>query len=380
VLLGEKDNRYAQMLTETFKEISLGDSKSKSDRDIKKIHFFNYLRGLDGITSEQPSASQETKNRSGESQENKSAEIKEQRERPVGTSQLDYLVSLVGQIKQLDREHAKDGGIKAIGITGTDTYDKLLILQALRSKFPGVIFFTTDLDARLFHPSEIKWTRNLIVASPFGLKLSEEAQRRTPPFRDNFQTSTFLSARLALCAGAVEDLHTGCNVINREKENWTKHPRVFEIGNYGAVDISHNYAEGSIFTEPEIKKQKELKQKGFRFYSDTDAIVVVGKIFIVIILIVLIVGIPVIFFIPKKFHWNLLRGTVIPIIFIIFYILVDFYNHPGGEPMSFTDGISSWVGTGIKVMAILISVCLFIVISRQLKKTIRMMRETYKIE
>ena len=50
-------------------------------------------------------------------------------------------------------------GFKAIGVLGSDVYDKLLILQALKQNFPHAIFFTTDLDARLFPPREIQWTR-----------------------------------------------------------------------------------------------------------------------------------------------------------------------------------------------------------------------------
>lgn len=352
VLIGEKDNLYTQKLTETFKSF-MGDPKNRSD---PRIHFYSYLRGLDGITSEQPSVSQETKNRRSESQENKSAEIKEQRERPVGTSQLDYLIGLAGQIKQLDRDVAKDGGIKAIGITGTDTYDKLLILQALRSKFPGVIFFTTDLDARLFHPSEIKWTRNLIVASPFGLELSRTVQSGTPAFRDNFQTSTFLSARLALCANG-DPSEKACSVINLEKNDWAKHPRVFEIGNYGAVDISHGYAIESIFPSPSIKVKKE---------SLLDFIT--PKIVLASALIVLFAAVIIFIFIPREFHHKLMLTTIIPMVLILCYFLIDFYNTVGGEPISLTNGISSWPSNGIKIMASSILIGLGMVVYSKLIK------------
>ena len=36
---------------------------------------------------------------------------------------------------------------------GSDVYDKLLILQALRPAFPRAVFFTTDLNARLAYPA-----------------------------------------------------------------------------------------------------------------------------------------------------------------------------------------------------------------------------------
>jgi len=88
--------------------------------------------------------------------------------------------------------------LKAIGILGTDVYDKLLLLQALRKKFPGIIFFTTDLDARLLHPEEIKWTRNLVIASGFGLQLHPKIQKGIPPFRDTYQTTIFYSVLKAV--------------------------------------------------------------------------------------------------------------------------------------------------------------------------------------
>ena len=59
-------------------------------------------------------------------------------ETPVGRSQLDYLRRLVEQLKQ--EERTADGEFKAIGVLGSDVYDKLMILQALRKNFPTRCF------------------------------------------------------------------------------------------------------------------------------------------------------------------------------------------------------------------------------------------------
>lgn len=48
----------------------------------------------------------------------------------------------------------------------------------------ALVFFTIDLDARLLHPGEYAWTRNLVVASGFGLALHGDMQRDIPPFLD----------------------------------------------------------------------------------------------------------------------------------------------------------------------------------------------------
>lgn len=81
---------------------------------------------------------------------------------------------------------------------GTDPYDALLIIKALRPFFPHAIFFTLDLDARHLHPSEYKSTRNMIVASPFGLQLDGSLQRDVPPFRSSYQTSAYFAALQAV--------------------------------------------------------------------------------------------------------------------------------------------------------------------------------------
>jgi hypothetical protein len=88
--------------------------------------------------------------------------------------------------------------VKAVGVLGTEVYDKLLVLRALRKRFPGACFFTTDLDARFFAPSEREFTQNLVVASHFPLELHADLQRAVAPFRDSYQTAAFLATLLAV--------------------------------------------------------------------------------------------------------------------------------------------------------------------------------------
>ena len=123
---------------------------------------YSYLSGLDGEVPGEDSV------KTGRG-ENPKANVTAKdvlagglRERPEGTSQLDYVRALTARIQD------EGEGAKAIGILGTDPYDALLILKALRPAFPYAIFFTVDLDARHLHASEYKWTRNMVIASPFG--------------------------------------------------------------------------------------------------------------------------------------------------------------------------------------------------------------------
>ena len=162
--------------------------------------------------------------------------------RAEGPSQLDYIPRLADHIEQVNRELFVDSPaaqIRAIGVLGSDLYDKLLTLQALRPRFPNAIFFTTDLDARLWHPNQLKWTRNMVVASSFGLELQPELQQDIPPFRDSYQTAEYLSCLSAL--GLVSPDELKC--IS---------PRLFEIGRNGPVDLSAQ--PGATPAEQSLKK------------------------------------------------------------------------------------------------------------------------------
>ena len=86
-------------------------------------------------------------------------------------------------------------GIRAIGILGSDPYDKLVILEALRHRFPEAVFFTTDLDARLWNAPSLRLTHNLVVASsfdPFHPRSAAGNKGITfPAFRDGGQVGLF---------------------------------------------------------------------------------------------------------------------------------------------------------------------------------------------
>ncbi|KPJ91908.1 MAG: hypothetical protein AMJ55_10650, partial [Gammaproteobacteria bacterium SG8_15] len=237
------------------------------------VHEFSYLRGIDGRTVGtedigRETASKTAKNNGKETSKNAlvSAETPTDIRRPVGTGQYDYLRRLATRIKALDKKLKYDPhgnknstkGIRAIGILGSDVYDKLLILRTLRKSFPGILFFTTDLDAQLLHPDEFVWARNLIVASSFDLQLNEDLQGRIPPFRDSYQTSVFFSTLLAVKAKINTDIKVGSIGSNQgtieqgEKptgqkdpvlyrqaliDHWVA-PQIFEVGRHGAVPLN----------------------------------------------------------------------------------------------------------------------------------------------
>jgi len=229
VLVGEWDTVYGRALPRTFAAATRaygGDEfqrresmkswlSSASNSFPPNLHRFSYLRGVDGVVPRGTNSQKksETDSEPASPKESTLASLLDGQaqgvssERPDGSAQLDYMRRIADEISRLDtsstRQQFRHTGIAAIGVLGTDVYDKLLVLQALHERFPTTLFFTTDLDNRLLHPKELNWTRNLIIASNFGLQLRREIngiplQGDIPPFRDNYQTAVFESCLLAV--------------------------------------------------------------------------------------------------------------------------------------------------------------------------------------
>ena len=119
-------------------------------------------------------------------------------------------------------------GIRAIGVLGSDIYDKLMILRALRPQFPDAVFFTNNYDAHFERRDDWDVTHNLVIASPFGSTLPEiYPQQHIPPFRDSNQTSMYVGTLVA----------TG-RMTEDEAEYLSWQPHIFEIGRRGAYDLT----------------------------------------------------------------------------------------------------------------------------------------------
>jgi hypothetical protein len=194
----------------------------------------SYASGLDGHS---PSAHSEA-SADAQKPEKKEGPLRPVAEyRSAGPSQIDYLERLAQQLKSDAADSLYGYRVVAVGVLGSDIYDKILLLQALRPKFPDAVFFTTDLDAGFVQPKLSEWTRNLVVAASYGLeaqprterkelgrqqkKIMDEAEGRgrrledrerreiaamveyyqsghsLAPFRDSHQTALHLATRLA---------------------------------------------------------------------------------------------------------------------------------------------------------------------------------------
>ncbi len=344
VLISESDTIFSRSL---IQRILVEHDKNKA-----KIIRFGYLRGIDGINSAESQAF-----RNDNKQEQKSLRLqksktdKEQR-RPEGSNQFDYLRRLATHMQAL--QEATEGRIKAIGILGNDPYDKLLILQALHKKFPRTVFFTTDLDSRFIHPAELPWTRNLIVASPYGLNLHPGLQKHTPPFRDSYQTAIYLTTKLAIeCRGPnkndiecfeTDEIDTKEIIkLFQDEKSLSSLTRLFEIGNEGPVDFSQK-------NESDIKIHPDPR-------ALSDEIIEIHK---QVLFILLVITAFLLFLAPSY-----VRGYIqyillsLSILTIVFLYLVNFTNYPADKNFSFTWGTDTWPANAIRLFAITMSGAFF---------------------
>ncbi|WPO98422.1 hypothetical protein SFA35_17480 [Pseudomonas sp. HR96] len=205
-LVSEWDSFYSRALIESFK-MGVAEDAGLDDYDPQRkpravaaidnwVLRFSYLRGLDGLLPED-AASKAPADKDGA--KSPAAIDLSPLEKADGNSQLDYLRRLAEQIASTDEQYRREGqsGIGAIGVLGYDTYDKLLVLQALKSRMPGKLFFSTNLDARMLQRGQAQTSRNVILAAPYGLTLTRALQQDVPPFRDSLQSSVFVAVLAA---------------------------------------------------------------------------------------------------------------------------------------------------------------------------------------
>ena len=196
VILTEWDSPCGRSLEPTFAALASGQSISKLEMDQtlwpQSIYPIRYLRGIDGRLpgdGDEPKVREkEAKAKPAEPTPAKSEEATE------GLDQSDFLLRLARKLKDDDiiTERQGRGRIRAIGLLGSDIYDKLIILRALRPQFPDAIFFTNNFDSHFERRSDWRDVRNLVIASPFGTRLPGDLQSKVPPFRDSTQTSMYL--------------------------------------------------------------------------------------------------------------------------------------------------------------------------------------------
>jgi hypothetical protein len=301
---------------------------SGTDERAKWFHVFTYLRGIDGRLPAD-----------GASEKSKPPSEKESattpREATEGEDQSDYLRRLA---KQLAAEHQKlkrigSEGFKAVGILGSDVYDKLMILRALRAELPGVIFFTNNLDARLGLKDEWPAAHNLIVVSPFGLSLDSKYQRKIAPFRDSYQTSVFASTLMIT------------DVLHLPTREQMQPPRIFEIARNGPWDLS----EKRSFDPPRLDTHTWFGNSGRRIFAFV-AFAAFAAVLIWILLtagwieppVDMTAGWRVSSIISRLFAMTPVALVVAFFVSVVVIWPLYYFQRAGGEPLAILQGISVW--------------------------------------
>lgn len=373
-LISEWDTLYGRSLPRTFVAMARSLAETGPDRATRTfeyhfnhlraerypdwVHRYSYLAGLDGElppkNTEKDSGGAQGKGKIGDGGLRVEQSLAET---PAGRSQLDYLRRLVETLKR--EEASNDGEFKAIGVLGSDVYDKLMILQALRSDFPHALFFTTDLDARLTHPSQLQWTRNLVVASHFGLELHPLIQTPIPPFRDSYQTALFYSV-----LRAVDDIVPGSSpeelqIPSRATFPKTVPPRLYEVGRHGPVDLSLDgpYPAGrspEALPSPHLPRPDLDPDTGELRLLRSETMALLLSALGLMTLCALLVNSELWQLARSRWAQGAVAGLVFAVGLLFGLLCWAMGDRTGGEPFTLTDGISVWPTTSLRLFAFLL--------------------------
>jgi hypothetical protein len=242
VLLSEWDTLYGQVLPESFAR-----NFTREGGHSLNLKRYTYLRGLDGQIAaglDKPAATLD-KRTSDVTKLPDSIELFRQLLKShapgiaFGRTQVDYVDRFAAQLRATQRTDPSQH-LEAVGILGSDPYDKLLILQGLRKEFPSVLYFTTQMDASLFAPDNYDVTRNLIVATGFDLVLHDKYQRKILPFRDSNQASLYFAT---LYASEYLKMKQNQESVGAPFEEW--YPSIVEIGRGGPFALKTQHKAGA---------------------------------------------------------------------------------------------------------------------------------------
>jgi len=337
-----------------------------------KVYTFNYLRGIDGRLPESESSEDQKSNEktdiTSQFKFTKSPEL------TIGRSQLDY-------IRRLAQKLSDEYTVKAFGVVGTDVYDKLLLIQALREQLGCVTIFTIDLDTRMMHRSQCKWTRNVIVASNFGLELNEKYQYgmyhgdkgSLPPFRDNYQTALFFSCRTALDLAASNG-KLFRDMTNEELTEVISHPRLFEIGRECAVNLS--------IDDVDIHPPRRIIPKNLRMLI---LLISLALVLCVLLLVQFSSRVRKVAAGINPFKWDIVGVTVklfspvmiLAVILFVYVVINEHYYKPTGELFSLFKGISIWPGEALRLLVVILSLCFILKSMYELKENEKRLREWF---
>jgi hypothetical protein len=411
-LISEWDTYYGRMLPSAFMRVAglervcetdLSEPQPlESERNVEcRILRFSYLRGLDGLAPGGSAPSTQAKAKSG-------AHSSQPVELADSPKQFDYVRRLATQIfdENIRLQRAGLGEIGAVGVLGSDVYDKIAVLRALRPNFPRAVFFTTDLDARLLNPEEYDWTRNLIVASGFGLQLAPCLQRHIPPFRGSYQTAAFFATRVALYnafPGANTYRYDRCPeeawskpltaaavpLVQARLDQWLAAPRLYELGRTRAIDL-RDPAGGC----PGLAECADIHAHGGDLHNVRGLLAAFALLALLLGLLFLSRVTRPVLAEPVQLIVDAVRGRILQgqrlrvllpaALFIAFLAMLlqqmfASVNDASGEPFAWLEGVSAWPSEVIRWFALLLGACFLVYMFRATQRNDMQLQESFHI-
>jgi hypothetical protein len=325
-----------------------------------RLHYFSYMRGLDGNI---PALKNKQESRASASQSD-SAKLKPgptpSNERAEGQGQLDYLRRLTDEVANLKNPDGSSARVSAIGVLGSDLHDKMLILEALRPVFRTTLFFTTDMDSRMFDSAYASSTQGLIVASGFGLRPGEFDRDATiPPFRGNYQTAVYHAVRMVF---PMAKSQTEVGVADCVESTPKSFVTITEIGRNGA---RQEFVRTPLSQECKCLRGGEANEHAQKDFIDWFMTVC---FFIAILIGVFIFYRPGSLRFLRRHPLGMFALVILVLVvyrfipMILQYLHLDLLGCPihavdhCSEPFSLTSGISGWMPIYLNFIALVLSI------------------------
>jgi hypothetical protein len=262
-------------------------------------------------------------------------------------------------------------------------YDKLAIIQALKSEFKNATFFTNDLHTRLAERKHLPFTRNLIVASHFGLQLAPEFQdgrdgQRIPPFRDAYQTSRYFAFRLALTSPG--DPYN--RLADEQIKQLVASPRIFEIGSGELVELSVDDEDPVIHPQKRAFPVHDTKVT-FRLSVIKTICWWLLATTLVVVLLASVSKTVADRFRPfdakgRKLNYAL-WGIILIGLILASFIAYDHYLNPAGEFWSISNGTSIWVSVVLEYLAVSVAVYLLVRGADEIRSDVEQIEEEFRL-
>jgi len=223
----------------------------------------------------------------------------------------------------------------------------------------GAIWLTTDLDAQLLHPADFQWTRNLVVASTFGLRLADAVHGSTPPFRDSYQTSSYLATRLAVGEPKAAEWWQKVQALKPDRQKALYEvlpPQVFEIGRGEAVSLSADASRSDLNWN----------------WSDPPVSATAVGSGLALMALLLLVALNLL--LPRSGWVILVLGLV-----VVSQGLVNLLAQVWGdaEPYLFTAGVSIWPSLHLRLLALMLALVFVVIALRRLAENWQSLDERY---